>query len=371
MNGIIALLVAALFIGVVTLVVARLSDFFGRFNEETRRIAGKIRRAQDSDEYIYWQNELRRHYICLIPFVSEKTAGQIYIRLFRKQKHYAEKRTGEEPKVGFFHNGAEEHRDGLFHILAPSVLSICLCAVCLCGISWAWFTATGSADVSSIRAASCTVDVTVVGAEQYTKSATDGVTTITFNAAGTYIVTIKPGADNTATAGYCEINFDSTGYCTGDFISDSISLTVYALEDNVLKIAPKWGEYSGTANDISDGNILGTPPNENDDADADSSTETDGGEAADNTDAENSTAAAATDDVTTTEETAGNNTGSGDSGETSGNENAAGETETAESESTSDSSKASSETTSAEAVTNSSAETTGAAETVESTGFDE
>ena len=145
MDGITTALVAALCIGIVTLIVALISRFLGRFNAETRRIADNMRRAQDSDEYIYWQSRLRRHYIRLLPFVSEKTAGRICSRLFRKPKHCQEK----------------EHSDGLFHILAPSVLSVCLCAICLCGMSWAWFTATGNTSVSTIQAATYDVTVTV------------------------------------------------------------------------------------------------------------------------------------------------------------------------------------------------------------------
>lgn len=39
----------------------------------------------------------------------------------------------------------EKHSDNIVHILAPSVLGLCICAVCLCGMSWAWFTASTAA----------------------------------------------------------------------------------------------------------------------------------------------------------------------------------------------------------------------------------
>ena len=258
MNDITALLIAALFIGVTTLIIAMIARFLGRFNEETRRIAGKMRRAQDSNEYIYWQSELRRHYIRLLPFVSEKTAGRIYSRLFRKPKHYAEKSAGEK------------HGDGLFHILAPSVLSVCLCAICLCGMSWAWFTATGSAGVSSIQAANYEVTVTATpGATTSTNedgtttmrgatvtSGTNGTSTVTFNSVEVYSVTIT--AAGNATNGYCQVNFGGTEYYTKNLLPKStLTFTVNAAANTELKVTPQWGTYTPEGKSVieNDGSI--------------------------------------------------------------------------------------------------------------------
>ncbi len=252
MNGITAAIVAALCIGIVTLIVSMISRFLGRFNEETRRIADEMRRAQDSDEYIYWQSRLHRHYIRLLPFVSEKAAGRIYSRLFRKPKHSAEKK---------------EHSDGLFHILAPSVLSVCLCAVCLCGMSWAWFTATGNTGVSKIQAATYTATVTAtrtVEVDNATKTETLTANRngeIRFTNAGQYSITIQIGG--TATIGYCKVKFDNTNYYTRSLAQGSIlTFTVNAAINQTLTVTPQWGTYSGTA-DIGDGGSIGRPSNSN------------------------------------------------------------------------------------------------------------
>ncbi len=249
MNGITAAIVAALCIGIVTLIVAMISRFLGRFNEETRRIADEMRRAQDSDEYIYWQSRLHRHYIRLLPFVSEKAAGRIYSRLFRKPKHSAEK----------------EHSDGLFHILAPSVLSVCLCAVCLCGMSWAWFTATGNTGVSKIQAATYTATVTAtrtVEVDNATKTETltaDQNGEITFTNAGQYSITIQIGG--TATIGYCKVKLGDMDYYTEGLAQGStLTFTFNAAINQTLTVTPQWGTYSGTAN-IKDGDSIGTPSN--------------------------------------------------------------------------------------------------------------
>ncbi len=260
MNSITAVIAAVLCIGIVTLIVAELSNFFDRFNEETRRIAYKMRRAQDSDEYLYWQSRLRRHYIRLLPFISEKTAGRIYSRLFKKPKHCAEEST------------AKEHSDGLFHILAPSVLSICLCAICLCGMSWAWFTATGNTAVSTIKAAEYNVTVTVTPAKTTTTKEdgttettggavdkdSDGKSTVKFYSAGTYTVTLT--ATGTATAGYCEITFGENVYHTDNFVKNTtITLIVNANASETLTVTPRWGSYGrNESSSLPTNNTLGT-----------------------------------------------------------------------------------------------------------------
>ena len=258
MDGITTALVAALCIGIVTLIVALISRFLGRFNAETRRIADNMRRAQDSDEYIYWQSRLRRHYIRLLPFVSEKTAGRICSRLFRKPKHCQEK----------------EHSDGLFHILAPSVLSVCLCAICLCGMSWAWFTATGNTSVSTIQAATYDVTVSVShvvkGENGETNTESEEVESdgdcykVSVNDGVTYTVTITPKGSNTATAGYCEITYNNDTYYTEALTSGSLSFTVYNANDVTLTVTPKWGTRTAYGDDatIKGGDSIGGTPSD-------------------------------------------------------------------------------------------------------------
>ncbi len=242
MNSITAVIAAVLCIGIVTLIVAELSNFFDRFNEETRRIAYKMRRAQDSDEYLYWQSRLRRHYIRLLPFISEKTAGRIYSRLFKKPKHCAEEST------------AKEHSDGLFHILAPSVLSICLCAICLCGMSWAWFTATGNTAVSTIQAATYTVGVEVKKANgeavvdpPIEETTSNGVTTKTvyFSKKGEYIVTLT--ANGSASQGYFIVDMGGDNGIAAQIVQkgNRVSFNVKAGEGDTVKITPKWINESG------------------------------------------------------------------------------------------------------------------------------
>ena len=178
----------------------------------------------------------------------------------------------------------------LYRLLAPSVLAVCVSAVCLCGASWAWFTASISTDAIQIQAASYIVDVTATvksqesaaegengttedsgatedSVENGTTNAStvnlqvskDGDTTVTFPVAGTYTVALGP--TGTATSGYCEVQFGDTTYYTENLVSGSESFTVYAAANDKLIVTPKWGEYNSSGKTLlSSTTCLGTPP---------------------------------------------------------------------------------------------------------------
>ena len=138
-----------------------------------------------------------------------------------------------------------EHCDRLPHILAPSVIGILLCAVCLCGASWAWFTASTSTGTANIQSATYTVSVTAKQAEiDISTTAENGITTVRFSAAGTYTVTLTP--NGTAKTGYCKLTFDGTDYYTPQLITESFTFTVNASANTALTVTPQWGTYSGT-----------------------------------------------------------------------------------------------------------------------------
>ena len=213
-------------IGLIALLTAKAVVFFSHFNADTRYLTGELLRAGDYDEYRYWCRELRCHYLCLIPFVTERNVGKLYRIFFHRAKH------------------AGKRSDGIGHILAPSVIGILLCAVCLCGASWAWFTATTSAGTVKIQSATYTVSVTAKqGETDISTTAENGITTVTFSAAGTYTVTLTP--IGTAKTGYCKITFDGTDYYTPQLIGESFTFTVNAAANTALTVTPQWGTYSG------------------------------------------------------------------------------------------------------------------------------
>ncbi len=82
--------------------------------------------------------------------------------------------------------------------LMTSVISICLCMVCLTGMTWAWFTASISAPVVSITTGRFDVDVTVTPLTNTTEITDNPVDTGDKNTQGT--TETEPGTENTETS---------------------------------------------------------------------------------------------------------------------------------------------------------------------------
>ena len=149
----------------------------------------------------------------------------------------------------------------IYRSLAPSALGIALCVTCLCGTSWAWFTASATAGVESIQTAALAV-ATVTASDSSTVSgaSVEGGTKYELVSGKAYTVKLAPGTSQT---GYCVIKFGGTTYYTPQLTQSAapngMSITVYASDANKeLIIAPQWGicSYSAT---IADGSTIGNP----------------------------------------------------------------------------------------------------------------
>lgn len=151
----------------------------------------------------------------------------------------------------------KSHDDDIFHILAPSLLGAAICVVCLCGASWAWYTASVSAGAMTIQSASYTVNATVTqrvtNAEMDTPSAASDAPTVTkngiitninFTSAGSYTVTLTPAG--TAHSGYCKVTLGEKVYYTQQVIGEPYSFTFLANANETLQITPEWGTCSIT-----------------------------------------------------------------------------------------------------------------------------
>ncbi len=227
-------IIVVLISAAVVLLTVKIIEFFVLFNEDTRYIISEIQRAYNDDEYRYWRRELRCHYLCLIPFVNERNVMRLYVKLFHKSRH------GKKAK----------RTDGLFHILAPSVTGIFVCALCLCGASWAWFTATQTSSVTYIKAAAYTVDVTAATGEAHVKAASNnGIYTVALEADKCYEITIT--ANGTANNGYCTVTFGEK-VCYTPQIKKNTAFTfkVNAYQSGPLKITPQWGTCASSDNII-------------------------------------------------------------------------------------------------------------------------
>ena len=152
-------------------------------------------------------------------------------RLFYKPKH-SEKTTSD---------------CSIYRILAPSVIGIFICAICLCGASWAWFTASTTTGTTTIQSSSYKLlyqigedtTATELAEADNTYTLTSDTTAITLKATGTAGAT-----------GYCSIKIGDETYCTEQiFVNDTseFTFTVSAAADTTITLTPKWGTYSHDA----------------------------------------------------------------------------------------------------------------------------
>ena len=245
----------ALVVFAITLIVAKLGRSFMRYNDKTRALAANMRHAKDQQEYLYWRRELLWHYLHLIPCMT-KTGMNKLCAMFRKGRHHDDTRRS----------------DGLAHILAPSVAGLCICALTLCGVSYAWFTATVSSDAGTIRAAQYGVEVTITETET-TVTVNKNAQNVTADLAQGKTYTVKLKATGSATQGYCTVELKSDAnaaqpdscYYTTQLVSgdnDTMTFTINTDKAYILTITPQWGTCSFTEDkkSLKNSDTIGTPP---------------------------------------------------------------------------------------------------------------
>ncbi len=190
----------------------------------------EVKRADSWDEYVYWRNELRMLYWSLIPGVTPDRIKRFKRKFFSKRNK----------------------SDEIVSMLVPSIIGICLCAVCLAGGSFAWFTASQSSGTQTITSANYYVTATVKDGDSNEKIiSTDGVYTLEKNKTYTFILN---SSESTATNGYCILHFGEEGsykdVCTEQFPSPDaldkkeITFSIKALETTNVRIVAQWGTAS-------------------------------------------------------------------------------------------------------------------------------
>lgn len=228
---------AAVFI-LLFLAVAGAALFFRRFNENTKYIESNIHRARDKGEYSYWIRELQCHYLCLIPFVGRRNVSRVYRFIFRKPNRDKNK----------------EYCRGIYRILAPSIIGIGICTVCLCGASWAWFNASVGSTMQTIKTSTYQFEPFTVKSGDTVLQTSDGVYSL---AAGTeYTVEIKATGTAGAT-GYCTLvingNESAKRYTAQISAGDTFSFKIQANEDASIKLTGNWGTRSDEGERIAKG----------------------------------------------------------------------------------------------------------------------
>ena len=148
-----------------------------------------------------------------------------------------------------------------------SILSIVLCIVGLCSMTYAWFTTDLSSSENIIESSSFSLDIYVTDENGQTIILSvnpNGTFTHLFDP-GEYNVVLKITDDTTASKGYCDITVDFTQKEQTSPISMDKSIGVHPFEftivihgdSEVITFEPKWGISASP--DISNGDtwVLG------------------------------------------------------------------------------------------------------------------
>lgn len=174
----------------------------------------------------------------------------------------------------------EKHSDNIVHILAPSVLGLCICAVCLCGMSWAWFTASTAASATTIRSATLQIEDVKLGDKDLTSDGKGRYTITEQLTKNKYKLSFKATLNSTATKGFCKISIkigDSaeTSYYTKDIAdktahtvtinvnnisNETVPITINNIsnEDVTITVEPIWGSLPEDIDSNDSTSIKGT-----------------------------------------------------------------------------------------------------------------
>lgn len=157
-----------------------------------------------------------------------------------------------------FYTGKREHPQeekpaSLTALLMPSLLGVAICLVCLCSLTWAWFTATQNSGVQPIQSATATVtaklDDTALGELKVGEPCSlNGTGTLTLH------------MDGSAQYAYVLIKVGGTEYHTDYLTADGYTITV---NESGAALTLCWGKQDslpGTA--VGDGGSIGTAQQE-------------------------------------------------------------------------------------------------------------
>lgn len=154
-----------------------------------------------------------------------------------------------------FYTGKREHPQeekpaSLTALLMPSLLGVAICLVCLCSLTWAWFTATQNSGVQPIQSATATVTAslndTALGELKVGEPC---------NLNGTGTLTLHMAGD--AQYAYVVIKVGGTEYYTDYLTADGYTITV---NESGAALTLCWGkqdDQSGTAV-VENGGSIGT-----------------------------------------------------------------------------------------------------------------
>ena len=135
-------------------------------------------------------------------------------------------------------------------LMLTSILSILLCAVCLCTTTYAWFSESVSGDHNVIKAGNCLLTVSVCkdGQEVISTSVDDTNGKALELAEGEYIVTLTLPKESAS--GYLMFTAGGRNYYSdclkGNNANDqTLTFTLKVIVPQTVLVTARWGMYSG------------------------------------------------------------------------------------------------------------------------------
>lgn len=129
--------------------------------------------------------------------------------------------------------------------IAVSVISILLCVVALCSVTWAWFSEDVSSSSNTIKTGNCTVTVSVRNSETEIKPNADTSGIYSFEAGKFYEIIIT--STGSAESSYCKFVISGKEYYTEQISTkdpyNTISFTLTFDTQTDVEIITRWGTY--------------------------------------------------------------------------------------------------------------------------------
>ncbi len=222
------LLLHVLVSGICILILMLRMRYRRKFYRELQYVKENIHCAQNWTEYVYWKRELCILRWCMIPGFTPKRIIAVQY-LFQRDKRVCK---------------ITKQDDGFMSYFLPSLMGICLCAVCLVGSTFALFSVTQDVSTQKIVAAEYKVIPVISDGKNTLDADANGL----FSLKGNTTYTITLNALGTATTGYGVLIFDGNEYHHTQQLSanetenqKTITFSLEMNQDATLKIESQWG----------------------------------------------------------------------------------------------------------------------------------
>lgn len=205
----------------------KLLVFFSMHAPRLRQLRADFSNASDEDTRRRLQREIRREYLCLLPFVTKRNLNPIYHKLYDRP--------------------LPQKKDTALRVFTTPLLAILICLTCLSGLTFAWFTANTAQPTQSIHTAFFALSATV----QYqnagmTETLTPSAGKFALTAETTYTISLST-TGSTASRGYGVLTLTAAGGSSSMLYTQTIaqdatfSFTYVPDQDYTLQVEGNWG----------------------------------------------------------------------------------------------------------------------------------